>query len=41
MLSHNMTMHNIKINNKSNNTYMAYIGLEPKSSQTIKVLLTT
>jgi len=26
----------IKINNQSNNTHMAYIGLEPKSFHTIK-----
>jgi len=41
MLSPNIIMHIIKINNKSNNTYMAYIGLEPKSFHTIKVLSTT
>ena len=29
-------MHNIKINNKSNNTKMTYIGLEPKSFHTNK-----
>jgi len=31
----------IKINNQSNNTHMAYIRLEPKSSHMIKVLSTT
>jgi len=34
-------MHIIKINNKSNNTYMTYIRLEPKSFHTIKVLSIT
>jgi len=41
MLSPNIIMHMIKINNKSNNTYMTYIGLEPKSFHTTKVLSTT
>jgi len=35
ILSLNMIKHIIK-NNKLNNTQLAYIGLEPKSSHTIK-----
>jgi len=31
-----MIMHFIKINNKLNNTQMAFIGLEPESFHTIK-----
>jgi len=41
MLVPNITMQSIKFNNQSNNTHMAYIGPEPKSSHTIKVLSTT
>jgi len=41
MLLPNIIMHIIKINNKSNNTYMTYIGLKPKPFHTIKVLSTT
>ena len=40
ILSLNMIKHIIKNNNKLNNTHLA-IGLEPKSSHTIKVLSTT
>jgi len=39
MLSPNIIMHIIKINNKY--TYMTYIGLDHKSFHTIKVLSTT
>jgi len=35
-LSLNMIMHIIKNNNKSNNTQLAYIGLEPNSFHTTK-----
>jgi len=35
-LSLNMIMHIIKNNNKSNNTQLAHIELEPKSSHTTK-----
>jgi len=41
ILSLNMIKHIIKNNNKLNNTQLAYIGLESKSSHTIKVLSTT
>jgi len=36
ILSINMIKHIIKNNNKSNNTQLAYIGLELNSSNTIK-----
>jgi len=36
ILSLNMIKHIIKNNNISNNTQLAYIGLKPKSSHTIK-----
>jgi len=36
ILSLNMIKNIIYNNNKSNNTQLAYIGLEPKSSHTIK-----
>jgi len=36
ILSLNMIRHIIKNNNNLNNTEMAYIGLEPKSSHTFK-----
>jgi len=36
ILSLNMIKHIIKNNNKLNNTQLAYIRLEPKSSHTIK-----
>jgi len=36
MLSLNIIMFIIKINNKSNTPLMAYLGLEPKFSHTIK-----
>ena len=35
-----MIKHIIKNNNKLNNTQLTYVGLEPKSSNTIKVLST-
>jgi len=40
ILSLDMIKHIIKNNNKLNNTQMAYLGLEPKSFHTIKVLST-
>jgi len=36
ILSLNMIKHIIKNNNKLNNTQIAYLGLEPKSSHKIK-----